>query len=140
MHGVRRRMCMSDRAAGLSLAQGVEHKGVGQVVPPTLSRGAQSPTAILRRVCWCCAAAFSLSVFRCEIGSCIVGFVPALPQGLSRSLKSWHVAAGLTASSKGDNELPPGQFTNCDYSGTRPESRREFPAQPTIEARLVDPG
>ena len=45
---MRRRMRMNDRLAGLSLAQGVEHKGVGPVLSRSLTLGAQSPTAILR--------------------------------------------------------------------------------------------
>ena len=50
------------------------------------------------------------------------------------------IDVNYTASSRDGAEFAAGQLTSFDYSGSRPESRREFPAQRIVETRLVDPG
>ena len=50
------------------------------------------------------------------------------------------IDVNYTASSRDGAEFATEKFTSFDYSGSCPESRREFPAQRIIETRLVDPG
>ena len=54
---------------GLSLAQGVEHRGVGLVWPLFLTLGAQSPTAALRPHVLVLRRFIRIHRLRCEIES-----------------------------------------------------------------------